>query len=147
MSRTTRKNHGRWLRTSPATQQERRQYYAALDQEVPVRVRGKRRPDHLPDSWTELRLSSYQQFIHIGAWLWKHRGKPWDRVFRAAVSIPTCRTAALNRQFLLHAVHTQTYMRNGEVWAILPDGNHIQSGSGFLVHPETGRLTHRSTNS
>ena len=142
MSRTLRNLPKHWCRTAPHTQQERRLYHATLDQEMPVHVRAHRRPNHLPDSWAELHASSYTQFVCITRWLWKQVGKPWDEVFKAAVSMPTFKPAHGNRQAVLNEVHTQTYMRDGEVWAVLPDGGHNRSGLGFLVDPVTGRLTH-----
>lgn len=140
MSRTTRNGQDRWLRTPPATQQERRQYYAALDQEIPVRVRAKRRPNNLPDSWTELRSSGHRQLTHVDSWLWKQLGKTWSRIFKAGISLPTRKTGALNRKNLLDAVFTHTYVSNGNLWGILPNGCHVQSPQGFLVHPVTARL-------
>jgi hypothetical protein len=133
-----------WCRADPHTQQERRLYHATLDQEMPIHVRAHRRPNHLPDSRAELHASSYTQFVCITRWLWKQVGKPWNEVFKAAGSMPTFKPAHGNRQAVLHAVHTQTYMRDGEIWAILPDGGHIRSGLGFLVDPATGRLTHHA---
>lgn len=140
MSRTTRNGQDRWLRTPPATQQERRQYYAALDQDIPIRVRAKRRPNNLPDSWTELRSSGDRQFSRVDSWLWRQLGKPWSRIFKAGVSLPTRKRGTLNRKILLYAVVTQTYVRNGDLWGILRSGNHVQSPRGFLVHPVTARL-------
>ena len=142
MSRTLRNLPKYWCRAAPLIQQGRRLYHATLDQEMPVHVRAHRRPNPLPDSWAELHASSYTQFVCITKWLWKQVGKPWDEVFKAAVSMPTFKPAHGNRQAVLNEVHTQTYMRDGEVWAVLPDGGHIRSGLGFLVDPVTGRLTH-----
>jgi hypothetical protein len=144
MSRTLRNVPKYWCRADPHTQQERRLYHATLDQEMPIHVRAHRRPNHLPDSRAELHASSYTQFVCITRWLWKQVGKPWNEVFKAAGSMPTFKPAHGNRQAVLHAVHTQTYMRDGEIWAILPDGGHIRSGLGFLVDPATGRLTHHA---
>jgi hypothetical protein len=142
MSRTLRNLPKNWCRTAPLTQQERRLYHATLDQEMPVHVRAHRRPSQLPDSWADLHASSYRQFVSITKWLLSQVGKPWSEVFKAAGSMPTFKPAHANRKILPHVVHTQTYMRDGEVWAILPDGSHIRSGPGFLVDPKTGRLTH-----
>lgn len=109
MSRTQR-YHSRWLRSGPATQQERRQYFAALDQEIPIRVRGKRRPNHLPDSRSELRSSSYRQTIDIHGWLLKRLGQRWDRIQRAAaVTAPNLKPSPRNREVLTGAVYAQTH--------------------------------------
>jgi hypothetical protein len=143
MSRTQR-YHSRWLRSGPATQQERRQYFAALDQEIPIRVRGKRRPNHLPDSRSELRSSSYRQTVDIHGWLLKRLGQRWDRIQQAAtVAAPNLKPSPRNREVLTGAVYAQTHLKGGRLWGIDHYGNLVESPLGFLVDPNTGRLIYR----
>jgi hypothetical protein len=143
MSRTLRYN-SRWLRTGPATQQERRQYFAALDQEIPIRVRGKRRPNNLPDNRSELRSSSYRQTISIYWWLLKRLGQRWERIQRAAaVEAPNLKPSPRNREALVGYVYEQTYVKDGRLWGIDQFGNHVESLLGFFVDPNNGCLSYR----
>lgn len=53
------RRHWRWRRTAwggwrvPRTTQEKRQYYAAMDEEEPIKIRGRRLPRHLADIYDD----------------------------------------------------------------------------------------------
>ncbi len=49
--RRSRQPYGGWRR--PHTTQEKRQYYAAMDEEYPIRVRGRRKPRSLADVYDD----------------------------------------------------------------------------------------------
>jgi hypothetical protein len=143
MSRTLRKYTGRWRRSAPSTQQERRQYFASLDQEIPIYVRPKRGPENLPDCRTELKNSSEKMTFYRHAWLWKQLGKPWNVIFSEATASPGFRPHGFNRSSLGDFVVWRTYIRKGKVWGIFRDGSHIQTPSGFFIDPTSGLLVHR----
>ena len=149
MSRTYRNlptGFGGYCRRSPSTQQERRNYFAALDQGYSLRVRGPRRADHLPDDRSEVTASSEKQCIQLDRWLASWVGRPWDEVLRAASRVPTLRRNPLNRQKTIQRIHwfvaARTYLKNGRLWYVSGLGHSLVVERGYYVHPLNRTLCH-----
>jgi len=145
MSRTQRNLPKGWSRKPSGVQRERRQFMAAKDQELPVPVRGKRKPSRLPDDWSELRVSSERERMRINRWLAKQVGRPWAEALRAAQRLPTLKRSPLTRAVALELVgrhvESKTLMRGGKVMCVGSDGREREMRVAFYVHPETGLLS------
>ena len=127
------------------TQQERRQYFAAQDQEEKVHLRSNRNLRHLPHDRSELRIASDRKLIRgLDHWLDSQAGESWSKVNRELAKFPFIKTSPSSlrqlRKMAKARVIIPSFLKDGAPWYV--DGYRGEQPlmGGLYVHPETGIL-------
>jgi len=134
------------------TQQERRQYFAAQDQDEQVYVRPKRNLRHLPHDRSELRIASDRKLIRgLDRWLGSQIGQPWAKVYRELAKFPLCKSTPEVRRELKQLakgrVLTNAFLKKGAPWYLNEYQGEQPWRGGLYVHPKTGILCKMSADS
>lgn len=145
MSRTYR-NLSFSLARYPFSLSERREYYTAIEQVVPVMIRASQRGTRLRFSAGGVPISSNKEKIRIERWLITKLGRSWNKILSEAARMSTLKSNPANFQLakidLKMYVQTQTFLVGNRVWCYLNGGYSvpIERFGGFYVHPETRTL-------